>query len=84
VSTPNTVAPPPAPTPLQRSTPHSPWIDTFPLAAMRDNLIEGAARSDFDAQELCAAIFGTLFKGPEDTKNRRGLVVWGDPWDVNA
>jgi hypothetical protein len=85
VPTPKTIPTPLAPTPLQMSTPHSPWIDTFPLAAMRDNLIEAAATSDFDERELCSDIFGTLFKGRKGSKKRTGLIVWGpQPWDVSA
>ena len=51
---------------------------------MRDNLIKAAASSDFDARELCSDVFGTLFKGGKGSKNRRGLIIWADSWDVNA
>jgi hypothetical protein len=69
---------------LQMSTPHTPWIDTFPLTVKRDNLIEAATNSDFDKHEPCSKIFCTPFKGPNEAKVPRGLVVWGDPWDIKA
>jgi hypothetical protein len=72
------------PTSLRMSTPHTPWIDTFPLAVKRENVIEAAANSDFDEHEPCSKIFCTLFKGRNEAKVRRGLVVWGYPWDVKA
>jgi hypothetical protein len=39
------------PTDLQRSTPHHPWLDIFPLPRTRDNLIRAGDHLDDD--ELC-------------------------------
>lgn len=78
---PSTVPPSLHPTLLQRSTPHSTWIDFFPLAAMRDNLIRAEVGNTYDADELCDDMLGGLF-GPTDHADFRGLIAWKDPWDV--
>ncbi|KAJ5772360.1 hypothetical protein N7520_002889 [Penicillium odoratum] len=44
------------PTKIQRTVPHHPWLDFFPLPKMRDNLIE--AGDDWDDCELCNDIMG--------------------------
>ncbi|RDW64361.1 bZIP transcription factor [Aspergillus mulundensis] len=59
------------PTPIQRSTPHHPWLDCFPFPQMRDNLI-GVAES-FDDCELCVDVV-------DPTSGDIGVLVWGDPW----
>ncbi|KAJ0419889.1 hypothetical protein BJY00DRAFT_313592 [Aspergillus carlsbadensis] len=74
------------PTPLQLSTPHEPWIDIFPLPTLRDNLLR--LRRTFDSCDLSDDILGALFIDQDlDTskdKERNGLIVWGDPWDVDS
>lgn len=60
------------PTALQRSTPHHPWLDLFPIPQMRDNLV--ALESLVDeyglCEDLCSSVEGTA-----------GILVWKDPWD---
>ncbi|KAL2828608.1 hypothetical protein BJY01DRAFT_240860 [Aspergillus pseudoustus] len=68
------------PTKAQLEIPHHPWLDLFPLARMRDNLIQ-AARDTWEPHQLCADIMG--FWGESDFVGI-GLLVWGDPWDVGS
>ncbi|KAE8361319.1 hypothetical protein BDV27DRAFT_160833 [Aspergillus caelatus] len=63
------------PTPLQRTVPHHPWLDIFPIPQMRDNLIR--AGKDLDDDELCHDL--TAFW---DTRSSNAtMLVWGTPWD---
>ncbi|CDM28236.1 hypothetical protein DTO013E5_3856 [Penicillium roqueforti] len=64
------------PTRIQKSIHHHPWLDLFPLPKMRDNLIE--AGDEWDDEQLCHDIMG--FWG--DSTMDAGLLVWGDPWNV--
>ncbi|KAJ5963200.1 uncharacterized protein N7479_003076 [Penicillium vulpinum] len=64
------------PTRVQKSIPHHPWLDFFPLPKMRDNLIE--AGDDWDDEQLCHDIMGFWGESTMDA----GLLVWGDPWNV--
>ena len=65
------------PTKKQLSVPHDPWIDTFPVAAMRDNLI--TYQDELDTDDLCCDVVGGLYEGYNDLE-KRGLLVWSDPW----
>lgn len=64
------------PTRLQRTTPHHPWLDFFPLPKMRDNLIQ--AGDDWDDEALCRDIMGFW---EHSSTAAPGLLVWGEPWD---
>ncbi|PYH46445.1 DUF3425 domain-containing protein [Aspergillus saccharolyticus JOP 1030-1] len=63
------------PTQLQRTVPHHPWLDFFPLPRFRDNLVQMADR--FDDEELCLDIMG-FWDTPTETYS---LLVWGEPSD---
>lgn len=65
------------PTKLQKTVPHHPWLDFFPLPKMRDNLIQ--AGDDWDDEKLCLDIMGFW---SNTTSAEAGLLVWGEPWDV--
>lgn len=65
------------PTKIQRTVPHHPWLDFFPLPKMRDNLIQ--AGDDWDDEQLCHDIMGFW---NSQTSGNAGLLVWGEPWDV--
>ncbi|KAG0123969.1 hypothetical protein HOY82DRAFT_494627 [Tuber indicum] len=67
---------PPAlrPTLLQVSVIHHPWIDVFPSARLRENLLR--AGHSYDPDQLCSSIMGSG-RGLGDN----GFLVWGDPWD---
>lgn len=71
------------PTLIQKRVPHPSWIDTIPLAALRDNLILELGNYDEDA--LCLDTLGCMFHdyAPPDYE-RRGIVVWSDPCDISA
>jgi len=81
ITYPSSMPPCLAPTQLQTSTSHAPWIDIFPAAAMRDNLIQ--AEGTFDQHDLCSDMLGGLFHG-FDEKDYRGFFSWGEPWDVRG
>jgi hypothetical protein len=63
---PTTVPPSLEPTPLQKCTPHEPWIDTLPLGQMRDNMI--LMVGSYDNDDLCDDMIGGLFEGYNDCK----------------
>ncbi|KAJ6096997.1 Concanavalin A-like lectin/glucanase subgroup [Penicillium sp. IBT 16267x] len=66
------------PTKIQRTVPHHPWLDFFPIPKMRDNLIQ--AGDEWNDEELCLEIMGFWTNGSSEDV---GLIVWGDPWDVS-
>ena len=74
---PDTIPPSLYPTPIQLSIPHEPWIDSFPCAQMRDNLILNEGNYDHD--ELCFDTSGGLWEG-FDCVEVRGMIIWGEPW----
>ncbi|KAJ4855944.1 hypothetical protein T069G_09312 [Trichoderma breve] len=73
-----------APTALQRSIPHHPWIDILPYPQMRDNLLlleSGVSttmeKRQYDADSLCHWMVGL-----DTCQKESGLILWGDPWDL--
>jgi hypothetical protein len=66
------------PTELQHKVLHHPWIDLFPIPGMRDNLL--LAGADYDDTEICMDVVEIGNK----PKERAGLIVWGEPWDISA
>ncbi|KAI0120700.1 hypothetical protein BJ170DRAFT_646450 [Xylariales sp. AK1849] len=69
-----TLPPPLQPTETQMALPHHPYIDIFPVRAVRDNLLR--AGDTFSHDELCAD-----FSGMNDSVEHTGLIIWGEPWD---
>ncbi|KAK2052498.1 hypothetical protein LY76DRAFT_494357, partial [Colletotrichum caudatum] len=70
-----------APTSMQLTTRHHPWIDLFPLARMRDNLLVATRiLSPADEQRLYEDIMTSGEAGSEWA----GLLVWGEPWDPQS
>lgn len=63
------------PTCVQQAIPHHPWIDLWPIAKMRDNLLLAAGL--FDEDKLC----NVLLEFEDIPNERSGLVVWGEPCD---
>ncbi|VUC27280.1 unnamed protein product [Clonostachys rosea] len=67
-------------TPLQQRIPHGSWIDTLPLAKMRDNaiILEGS----FDFEEFMTDCFGALCNSGRgrDSSGECGVIAWSDPW----
>ncbi|KAJ5631596.1 uncharacterized protein N7484_011696 [Penicillium longicatenatum] len=81
---PSEIPPSLRPTSLQLSVPHEPSIDFFPLPRLRDNLILMGSNL-FTMGSFCRDMLGTLFQNHGiDNSDRKGLIVWGDPWDVNS
>jgi hypothetical protein len=66
------------PTQLQMQIPHHPWIDLLPIPKMRDNVL--SAGDSFDEMGLCGDLIGFF----SVSKGGTGMIVWGDPWDLNA
>lgn len=66
------------PTRVQKTIPHHPWLDFFPLPRMRDNMIK--AGDTWDDEQLCVDIMGFWNTGSAENS---GLLVWGEPWDIN-
>ncbi|THV54476.1 hypothetical protein BGAL_0026g00490 [Botrytis galanthina] len=64
------------PTKIQRTIPHHPWLDLWPIPQMRDNLLLHAG--SYDEDRLCNDLveFGGLMN------EQSGLIVWGEPWDI--
>ncbi|CAD6440551.1 31b8fdc8-d8cc-4f92-a9bc-4f76885e6563 [Sclerotinia trifoliorum] len=64
------------PTPTQRTVPHHPWIDLWPIPQMRDTLL--LHDGNYDEDKLCNDLleFGGLMN------EQTGLIVWGEPWDI--
>ncbi|GLB02475.1 hypothetical protein AtubIFM57258_003826 [Aspergillus tubingensis] len=63
------------PTQLQHSQPHHPWLDFFPFARLRDNLIQN--ENDMDDSQFCRDLMGFWTMPQENTC----VFVWGDPWN---
>jgi hypothetical protein len=68
------------PTQLQRTIPHHPWIDLFPIPGMRDKALQAIQSGVFDEDELCLDLLEVL--GAEMEKP--ALIVWGAPWDIRG
>ncbi|KAM5366405.1 hypothetical protein ACJZ2D_010515 [Fusarium nematophilum] len=66
------------PTALQRTVPHHPWIDLFPIPQMRDHILLSFHHLDMD--ELC----GDLLDVKPGLDGKPSLVVWRDPWDLRG
>ena len=63
------------PTELQQSQPHHPWLDFFPFAPLRDNLIQH--EDCMDDSQLCRDLMGFWTMPSEENC----MLVWGNPWD---
>jgi hypothetical protein len=66
------------PTRMQRTIPHHPWLDFFPIPKIRDNLLT-TGEDNFDDCQLCVDIMG--FWNP--AMDSCCMLVWGDPTDPN-
>ncbi|KAJ5664191.1 hypothetical protein N7507_004922 [Penicillium longicatenatum] len=64
------------PTALQKSSAHHPWLDFFPFAHMRDELIRN--EESLDDSQLCRDLMG-FWTMPTEGENC--MIVWGDPWE---
>lgn len=69
------------PTPLQKSTSYPFWINAIPFPRLRDNLIRMLGQYDSDG--LLYDLGQGLYEGFDDAE-RRGYLVWGDPWSADG
>lgn len=70
-----------APTSMQLTTRHHPWLDLFPFPRMRDNLLVAASwLSPEDEQRL----FDDIMESGGGKNEWVGLLVWGEPWDPQS
>lgn len=76
-SSPDSIPPSLQATKLQEQITHDVWVDIFPWASMRDNLLLN--RGKFDEDDLCVDVMGGLYEGFNEVETR-GLIVWGEPW----
>jgi hypothetical protein len=88
------------PTPLQMKIPHSSWLNMFPWPRFRDNLIvnESIVDSASFLYDLFGDLvtyngsstnFDVSISSPNEDEEdvnarRRGLIVWGEPWDTEG
>lgn len=63
------------PTDMQRSRLHHPWLDFFPFAQLRDNLIQN--ENSMDDTQFCRDLMSFWTVSSESNC----LLVWGNPWD---
>jgi hypothetical protein len=66
---------------LQQSTPHVWWIRPIPFPAMRDNLIR--LYGQYSGDDFLHDLGNGLYEGFDDVE-RRGFLVWGDPWQTDG
>lgn len=68
------------PTALQRTAPHHPWVDLWPLPRMRNNFLTATLqiRGTVDEDAMCRDIVDV---GAGEGIEKAALVVWGDAWD---
>lgn len=71
------------PTAMQVTVAHHPWIDVFPFASFRNQLLLHAdtleaGGEDWDGGDLCSDTMGL------NEHAAAGLLIWGDPWDGHA
>ncbi|KAL2845919.1 hypothetical protein BJY01DRAFT_263423 [Aspergillus pseudoustus] len=69
------------PTELQLSTLHHPWIDLFPLARMRDNLLAATCVFDILTDDEEEQLWADLVEWGGNGTEGAGLIVWGEPSD---
>jgi hypothetical protein len=71
-----------APTHLQRTVMHHPWLDLFPVPGMRDNMLRGIQLGLLDEDQLCQELVCDLLD--LDASSTASVLVWGDSWDVSG
>ncbi|OGM45083.1 hypothetical protein ABOM_006630 [Aspergillus bombycis] len=69
------------PTDLQLRTPHHPWIDLFPLARMRDNLLVATSVSRILTDDDEELLWADLVEWGGNGTEGADLIVWGEPSD---
>lgn len=70
-----------APTRLQLTTRHHPWLDLFPIPRMRDNLLMATSVLSTDEEQR---LFDDVMESGGGKNEWAGLLVWGEPWDPQS
>jgi hypothetical protein len=70
-----------APTSMQLTTRHHPWLDLFPIPKMRDNLLIAASVLSPENEQR---LFDDVMDSGEGKNEWAGLLVWGEPWDPQS
>lgn len=74
------------PTELQKTMAHHPQWDIMPDPVVRDNILR-YGEENIDDVELCLDMVGgagELGGVSGDTQEQTGLIIWGEPWDVDG
>jgi len=74
------------PTTLQRTIPHHAMWDVFPDPVIRDNALR-LGEDNIDDEALMVHVWGAETAStdvPKDSQERTGLIVWGEPWELNS
>ncbi|KAG7122430.1 hypothetical protein HYQ44_003328 [Verticillium longisporum] len=72
-----------SPTALQRTVRHHPWVDLFPLARLRDNVLRGLNSGAIDEDELCSDLLNVEDRKWSDVE-KPSLILWGESWDIKG
>jgi hypothetical protein len=71
-----------APTSLQLTTRHHPWLDLFPIPRMRDNMLTAISVLSPEEEQ---SLFDDIMESGTGTKDEwGGLFVWGEPCDPQS
>jgi hypothetical protein len=69
-----------APTFLQRSVRHHPWLDLLPFPQLRDNILLYLHTSQINEEDMITELIcGCLDLAATDEAS---MIVWADPWDA--
>lgn len=73
------------PTELQKTMAHHPQWDIVPDPVVRDNILR-YGEDNINDVELCLDMVGggDYSDTVGDTQEKTGLIVWGEPWDVEG
>ena len=71
-----------APTLLQKSIKHHPWLDLLPIPGLRDNILRGIEAGLLDEECLCQELVCDLLN--LDATSKPSLMIWGDSWDISG
>ncbi|KAH7029771.1 uncharacterized protein B0I36DRAFT_375104 [Microdochium trichocladiopsis] len=70
-----------APTKMQLTTPHHPWLDLFPLPRLRDNMLATTRCMPLEEED---ELFDHILEASGPKREWAGFMVWGEPWDPRS
>lgn len=71
-----------APTALQKTVKHHPWIDLLPFPKLRDNILQGLQSGQLDEDRLVDDLL-CHFIDSAGTQTS-SLIIWGNSWDMSG